>query len=128
MKYLLLIQGLSQLPQEQIPFVLLHKTGFLKECTESVLELVAQGMTFTHVKRFVQNRRQQFATSLLLQVQQLLPPGLSTDILNLLHQSMVTKLITEPAPSNDILNQCFLANFFENRDSYNLHMSLLPIK
>ena len=49
---------MSQLPQEQIPFVLLHKTGFLKDFAASVLELVAQGMIFIHVKQFVQNRRQ----------------------------------------------------------------------
>ena len=116
---------MSQLPQEQIPFVLLHKTGFLKHFAASVLELVAQGMTFTHVERFVQNRRQQFVTSLLLQVQQLHHQGISTDGLQ---QSTAVKLLSEPAPSNDILNQCFLADFFENRDAYNLHMSLLPIK
>lgn len=81
-------------------------------------------MTFTHVERFVQNSRQQFVTSLLLQVQQLHHQGISTDRLQ---QSSVVKLLSEPAPSNDIKNQCFLADFFKNNDDYNLHVSLLPI-
>ena len=118
---------LSLLSWEQVPFVLLHKTGF-GDFAETVLELVAQCMTFTHAERFVQNRRQQFVTSLLLQVQQQLHQGISTDIVKHFQQSIAIRLVSGPAPSNDILNQCFLANFFENKDAYNLHLSLQPIK
>lgn len=60
---------LSKLPQQHIPFILMHRTGFLKEFVESGIELIVQGMTFASVERYVRNRRQQFVTSLVLQVQ-----------------------------------------------------------
>ena len=51
-------QAYVTVPQVQIFFVLLHKKRFLKDFAASVLELVAHCISFTHVKWFVQNRRQ----------------------------------------------------------------------
>ena len=52
---------LMQISQDHIPFVLLHKTGFLKQFIQSVLSLVRQGMTFSSVERFITDRREHFA-------------------------------------------------------------------
>jgi len=112
---------LSKVSQEHIPFVLMHRTGFLKEFVNSVIELVFQGMTLAGVERFVQRRRQQFITSLVLQVQVTLDHIHSIDMNNLL-QNTAVKLISEPAPSNNIIQQCFLV------EANHFYMSLVPIK
>ena len=121
-------QILSKLYQDSVPFILLHKTGFLKEFVNSALELVVQGMTFAGLEKFVQKRRQQYVTCLVLQIhQQLLQQNVSLDVMACLQYDTAVKRISEPMPSNNILQQCFVFHFLENKDMYNHHMSQLPV-
>jgi len=97
-----------------IPFILLHKTGFMRNFVHTVIELVQQGMTLCGVERFIQQMRQHNALSIALQ----------------LHMALQCKytLIKKPLPSNDILAKCFMVDYFQNKDIYNFHMSQIPVK
>lgn len=120
---------LSKVSQEHIPFVLMHRTRFFERVCEQCHRTSFSGYDIScrGVERFVQRRRQQFITSLVLQVQVTLDHIHPIDMNNLL-QNTAVKLISEPAPSNNIIQQCFLVDFFAYREAYNLYMSLLPIK
>ena len=115
-----------------IPFILLHKTGFMRNFVHTVIELVQQGMTLCGVERFVQTMRQHNALSIALQLHMALQSKYSghcpPNLLSCIEASEPMRLIKKPLPSNDILAKCFLVDYFQNKDIYNLHMSQIPVK
>ena len=117
-----------QISQDHIPFVLLHKTGFLKQFIQSVLSLVQQGMTFSSVERFITDRREHFSNQIVMQIEGSLQGCFFSNTPLPIAPTSALALIGKPIPSNDILCKCFVVDFLLNRESYNLHMSSIAIK
>lgn len=112
---------LEQFCPAHIPFVLLHRTGFVKQFFQSTMSLIQHGMTFASVERFISDRRHQFTMQITNQIEELIPSD------SFLH-NQIAELITKPIPSNDVLCKCFVVEFLLNREGYNLHMSSLQVE
>ena len=118
---------LMQISQDHIPFVLLHKTGFLKQFIQSMMSLVRQGMTFSSVEHFLIERREHFSNTIVMQIEGALQKCVFSNTHHIVAPASTLELIGKPIPSNDILCKCFVVEFLLNRDSYNLHMSSIAI-
>ena len=112
---------LKLISPECIPFILLHKTGFLKNFVDKVIGLVKEGMCISAIERFIASQRKITETSLFSQLSALSFPSLA-------ECNHILSLVINPRPSNDILNKCFLAEFFLSEGKYNHAMSQLVAK
>ena len=110
---------LDQFSQAHIPFVPLHRTGFVKQST---IALTLQGMAFASVEQFIRDRRQEFSMLIVNQLE-----AAFANINHLFH-SQVADMISRPMPSNGVLTKCFVVECFMNKEAYSTHMSLIPIK
>ena len=103
---------LKLLLPEQIPFILLHRTGFLKTFKDQVIGLIEEGMSILGVERYIRKQRR------------LAISGVSSEPMN----SDCSKVLETPYPSNDIICKCFLAEFMLNQNKYTTVMSNIRAK
>ena len=110
-----------------VPFILLHKTGFTKSFEGSVIELVKQGMTVKGIESYVKQMRLRYTASLIVKVHDLLQSSYGvkcpSNLLEIIETCDALRLIKEPFPSNDILCKCFIVDYLHNQDIYSLLMS-----
>lgn len=120
------------LGEHNVPFILFHKTGLMKNFEESVIEFVKQGMSLRSIECFIQQMRLRFTASLTVQLHTTLQSkygvGCPANLLDLIETSHALRLIREPFPSNDILSKCFIVDYLRNKDVYSHHMSNLPVR
>ncbi len=64
---------LEMLTLEQLPFVLLHRTGFTKAFISSIIQLVRKGMTIVQVEQYIISCRREYAASLYVRLQLTMP-------------------------------------------------------
>ena len=112
---------LNQFPEEEfIPFILFHRSGITRNFARTLIALCIEGLSFTAAERFTRTRRNEFMASLQLKIsscigEQNLPLETLPFILHL----------HKPYPSNDLVTNCFLHNFFENKCIYFREMEVL---
>lgn len=115
-----------------IPFILLHRTGFVRNFVHTVIELAQQGMTLRSVEKFIQQMRRHYAATAAIQLhmefQRKYSVNCPLNLLSDIEASEAIKLIKEPFPSDDVLMKCFLVDFLQNKDIYNIRMSQIPVK
>ena len=104
-----------------IPFILLHKTGFLKTFITKVIGLVKEGLCISAIERFISSQRRVTEARLSAQLAALSLSNTATECTSL-------SLLVNPHPSNDILSKCFLAEFFLNQGRYDHAMSQILAK
>lgn len=119
---------LEQFSQAHVPFVLLHRTGFVKQFIQSTMSLIQQGLNFASVERFVSDRRQHFTMQIAYQIEEALKGQIPSDFQSHFLYNQISELISKPIPSNDVLCKCFVVEFLLNRESYSLHMSSILVK
>lgn len=123
-----LIQKMSSV---QLPFILLHRTGFTRPFIHSVVSLAKEGMPLQAIVRHIQTLREEFAAELLLKLTaHLICNGKTltqSDTLSLTTSSAVT-LITKPIPTNDIITRCVIIHFLENESFYKSEMLRMKVK
>ena len=112
-----------------IPFVLLHRTGFTTDFVHTVIELMHEGLTARGIERFIEGRRRQFASTLMMQIISALstPEDLRRDTIESLEKSDQIRCMQSPIPSNDVIRKCVLVDFMQLKDYYNSEMYYLPI-
>ena len=108
---------------KHIPFVLLHKTGFLKTLVRHVVRLIREGMSISAVERFICHLRKSNFSIKYKQYANIL--SLSPDDLS--HNAFIS-LLQKPYPSNDIICKCFIAEVFLCRAMYASSMSSIFAK
>ncbi len=113
---------LKELVFEQLPFILLHRTGFTKAFITSIIQLMRGGMTIVQVENYITSCRREFIASLYVRLQLLLPESSSG---SLTLNSVPFQLLKSPYPSNNVICQCFIAHFKEYEHTYNLQMQQL---
>lgn len=59
---------LQSIKPQYIPFILLHKSGFLKSFVNHVIGLIREGLCITAVERFIQSQRRATVASLSTQI------------------------------------------------------------
>lgn len=101
---------------EQVPFILLHRSGFLRTLAQAVINLFCEGLNFQSIENFIAQQRLDHCTALAVQL------VASTDCNALMENSikMVTAsqpiiLLQNPSPSNDLIARLFLAYFEHNK-------------
>lgn len=101
-----------------IPFVLLHRTGFMKSFMNQVIGLVNEGLCIQAIERFISNQRRSTEANLSLQVSRVSGISVSESVAcRQLH------LISHPHPSNDIISKCYLSEYLIHQGQYNMVMS-----
>ena len=111
---------LEVMKSEDIPFVLLHKSGFVKSFVHRVIGLISEGMTIAAVERFITEQRRLFIAATASQVKS----KLSLSSISCTTQ----KTLENPYPSNDILYKCFITDFLINSQRYSTHMAQIVAK
>ena len=106
--------------QEYIPFILFHRCGVTRQFARAIIALGVGGMLFTAIEHFVASRRGGYIASLQLQMNYITK---FRDTVLLTCSSI--KHLCQPYPSNDLITNCFLQNFSENRDIYTHAMASL---
>ncbi len=110
--------------QEYVPFILFHRSGVMRDFARTVITLTVQGLSFNAIEQFVISRRAEHVASLQLKLNcilSLLDIQTSTSIKG--EQSI--NHIHKPYTSNDLICNCFLKKFAENRNLYFLEMASL---
>lgn len=103
---------LQQISPECVPFVLLHKTGFLKSFIAHIVGLVNEGLGISAVERFIRNQRKNTEACLTIQAK---------DRVTSLDRYI--SLIVCPYPSNDVICKCFISEFLLNQAKYTSAMA-----
>ena len=116
----------------QLPFTLLHRTGFTRTFIHCVISLAKEGMPMQAIVRHIQSLREQFAAELLLRLTTHFSMSsgqviTQSDTLLLAKSNLVT-LISRPIPSNDLITRCVIINFLENEHFYKLEMLKVEVK
>ena len=102
---------LQQFPEaEHIPFILFHRSGVTREFARVILGLSIEGLSFSAAERFIKARREEFIASLKLKINGIYNPSVG-------ELQAVSSMYNRP-PSNDLLTNCFLQNFFEHKCAY----------
>ncbi len=118
----ILMQTISR---DEIPFVLLHRTGFTKRFVQNV------GLSMESIARQIENVRHHHVSDV---IQQLLTAyntvnkehQADSDFVETIVTSKSVQLICHPIPSNDIITKCFLITFEENESFYNSDAVVKP--
>lgn len=103
---------LQLITPECIPFILLHKTGFLKSFVSKVICLVKEGLGIVAIERFISSQRRATEINILTQVMNFL-------CLPEMAVCKTSSILVNPCPSNDIIRKCFIIN----QQRYNYAMS-----
>ena len=106
----------------QIPFVLLHKTGYTKQFVEEILALCRNGMNFYKIESMIIEARWDFHNNLEQRFwQDILSYKIhhkrNSDIVNF-PQFTLNKGLLYQTPSNDAIAQCLLKDFLEKKQYY----------
>lgn len=102
---------LNLLSSDYVPFILLHRTGFVRSFLDCIIGLIGEGLRISAVERFICNQRHVNTARIATQVMGLHPIPTALSILE------------SPYPSNDVLYKCFLAEFTLNCVKYSSVMS-----
>ncbi len=108
---------LKMLQFEQLPFILLHRTGFTKGFINSIIQLVWGGMTIVQVEQYVVNCRREYIASLYVRLKLVVPETTSLSL-----NSVPFQLLQLPFPSNNVICKCFIAHFQEFEHTYSILM------
>lgn len=87
---------LKKFEEHFIPFVLFHRTGFMKSLIRCTINLISEGLTISAVERFINQERADYAAELLLQIKSLLKDQKGLNLL-----SPPLNLLQQPCPSDD---------------------------
>jgi hypothetical protein len=109
---------LELISTENIPFILLHRSGFMKSFCRKVIGLIGEAMSISAVERYIKEQRRLSAAVVASQVKNKL--SLSED--EIIHSNTLLMLET-PYPSNDLLYKCFIIDFILNKERYISAMS-----
>lgn len=107
---------LQLITPECVPFILLHRTGFLKSFVNKVVCLVKEGLGIVAIERFISSQRKVTEINILTQVMNCL-------CLPELTACKTLSTLVNPCPSNDIICKCFITEFLINQQKYNYAMS-----
>ena len=92
----------------------------MREFARTIIALCIEGLSFNAVERFTKTWRRESIASLQMKVNSItghnIQPLQSFQSIFQLHQ---------PHPSNDLMTNCFLQNFVENKDIYFREMAAL---
>ncbi len=114
---------MQTISRDEIPFVLLHRTGFTKRFVQNV------GLSMESIARQIENVRHHHVSDV---IQQLLTAyntvnkehQADSDFVETIVTSKSVQLICHPIPSNDIITKCF--TFEENESFYNSDAVVKP--
>lgn len=109
---------LRLIPAENIPLILLHRTGLMKSFCRKIIGLVGEGMSISAVERFIKQQRRLSVAVLVTQVKNKMSLGEGEDL-----HCNTPLLLEAPYPSNDLLYKCFLTDFVLNNQRYTSAMS-----
>ena len=101
--------------EEYIPFILFHRSGVTRQLARALIALCVEGLNFAAIERFIKTRRSEYLSSMQLKI------------------SCITEVADFPKiepffqlhPSNDLITNCFLQNFVENKHLYFQQMAAL---
>lgn len=117
---------IKRIDQIQVPFVLLHRTGFTRSFLNCVISLAQEGLPIQAIVRHIQNLRERYMAELVLRLSKDWTVGtgqaLSQSGISLLTTSTPLNLMLHPFPSNDIVTRCLIVNFIENQAFYDSQM------
>lgn len=108
--------------QEYVPFILLHRSGVMRNFARITISLTVQGLSFHAIEHFVRAQRAEYIASLQLKLNCVYSPPVS------IQESEAVKNIYKPNPSNDLMCNCFRKNFAENRYIYFKEMMSLSTR
>lgn len=111
---------LKMLEFEQLPFILLYRTGFTKAFINSVIQLVKRGMTIVQLEKYIMDCRREYIAGLYMRLQLVLD-----EISSLNLDSVPFRLLQLPYPSNNVICKCFIAHFQEFEHTYNVQMQTM---
>lgn len=115
---------LQLLDSEHIPFILLHRTGFLKVLVRSMIQLISEGLTMSGIERYFKKMRQEFGANLLKQViMELKQHNCNNELLYL--SSFPLTILLNPTPSDDTVYKCIMVDFLHNSELYDSQMQQL---
>ena len=112
--------------EEQIPFILLCRTGFTRDFARTVIHMTLEGMSLSSTERLIRTRRLDLVGSLQLKLNSI-KHYTSIPIPANVHDVQCVKLLYQPFPSNDLLYRCFTSDFSENKEYYFAEMASLSI-
>lgn len=117
---------LRRLDSVQVPFVLLHRSGFTRAFIHSVVSLAKEGLPIKAIARHLQSVREEYAAELLHHLiadyKACTRQELSQSQILAVSTSNTLVLIKQPFPTNDIIARCFIIKFEEKEEFYSTHM------
>ena len=108
---------LELISTENIPFLVLHRSGFMKSFCRKVIGL-KEAMSISAVERYIKEQRRLSAAVVASQVKNKL--SLSED--EVIHSNTLL-MLESPYPSNDLLYKCFITDIILNKERYTSAMS-----
>lgn len=112
---------LKQFSEEEfIPFILFHRSGVMREFARTIIALCIEGLSFSAAERFTKTQRREFIASLQLKVNSIAGGNIQP-----LQTLQSISHLYQPHPSNDLMTNCFLQNFVENKCIYFREMEAL---
>ena len=122
---------LQRMEKVQLPFTLLHRSGFTRTFIHSVTSLVREGLAMQAIMRHIQTTRKAFATDVVIKVLTCYMQLTGKEITEVQRSSLITststKLLVEPIPTNDAIARCFVITFQENELFYIKKMMKLEV-
>ena len=104
--------------QEQIPFVLLHRTEFTRHFINTIVHLFRQGMLLYKIEKFANKMRQQMVATLIMQV--VSSPSVGDSQIHAsdhLEKSAELCALMYPLQSYNVICQCILVCFREKEST-----------
>lgn len=123
---------LNSLGTHNLPFFLLHRSGFTREFVNCVVCLAKEGLPITAIARHMQNMREEFAAEIISTLLQWYKCHFGKEFT----QEEVTKFTTsdcinsilKPFPTNDLIARCFIVHFQQNECTYLSSMESIKIR
>lgn len=107
--------------QEYVPFILFHRSGVMRNFARLIITLTVQGLSFNAIEESIKSHRAEHIASLQLKLNCILP---QSDVTPVKDDESICH-IHKPYPSNDLICNCFLKIFAENRRIYFQDMASL---
>ncbi len=120
---------LQRINSIEVPFILLHRTGFIREFIQCIVSLAEEGMSLQAIVRHIKTLRENLTADLLVKLKTTYDKfsGKSLDTLSLTTSPVVTWL-TRQMPTNDLVSRCIIIHFLENESFYTSEMLRMQVK
>ena len=116
---------LQKINTNEIPFILLHRSGLMRELIHTVVSLAEEGMSLQAIVRHIKALREKFAAELFVKLK--LFNGQTLDI-HSFTTSTVVSLFTQQIPTNDLVTRCIIISFLEMESFYTSEMLRMQVK